>query len=92
MQDPVFVIGVSDEIRGFLYCRLGIGHCNAQPCKFDHGQIVKSVAAADHVFGSQSQMTEELLQSISLIDIPGHDLKKKWLGQINIQQILILLL
>ena len=64
MQDPVLVIRVSDEICRFFHGRLGIGHCNAQPCEFDHRQIVISIAATNHVFGGQSQMIEELLQSI----------------------------
>ena len=92
MQDSVFVIRVSDEIRRFFYDGLGISHCNAQPCKFDHRQIVIPIAAADHVFGGQPQMTEEFLQSICFVNVTGHDLKEKRLGQIDVQQVLILLL
>ena len=64
----------------------------SQPCEFDHRQIVISIAATNHVFGGQSQMIEELLQSICLVNVTGHDLKEKRLGQIDVQQVLILLL
>ena len=54
MKHAALVVRSGDIVGLLKYRRLRVRHGDAKSCRLDHGQIVVSVAAADHLVGSQS--------------------------------------
>ena len=70
--------------------RLGVSHGDSQPRVLDHGKIVVSVPAADHLVRGQPDAVQQLLQRFCLVDIAGHDLQEERLGTVDVQQTVVL--
>ena len=86
MEDPVIIVGAGNKVGGILYDTLGIFHSYAKTGIFNHGYIVITVSAADHLVCSHSDAVQQLLQGIGLIDLLGHNLQKEGLGTVYVQE------
>ena len=63
MQDAIVIVRTGNKVGRFFDDRLGIFHCHSKSCIFDHGQVIVSVSAADHLVCIEPEGVEELPES-----------------------------